>query len=205
MENRPMDKTLQYPVRYALRCEFRRLVEGEGCKIVNVIETISRQVITYIIDVPDDKVKIVEDYAFMTFITNEAFQKYYKITPALLENIRQDNEAYEFAKRNKSLNNEIIRKKKVRFLEAIFWQQFDFVNKKPIGICIITPAIEGVFNIDTKNFEFPTIEGTGNTGFWNNGKQCWSYYKKDISPIIPESFFNKDNVWMGKKISFQIS
>lgn len=69
-------------VKYDLASEFRSLVESEGCKIRNVIEIQSGKLIQYWIDCPKEKENLVTDMAFMTWIKNPVFQKYYHATKA---------------------------------------------------------------------------------------------------------------------------
>lgn len=70
-------------VKYDLSFEFRTLVESEEkCIIKNVIEIQSGKLIQYWIDCPKEKDNIITDMAFMTWIRNPVFQKYYHGTKA---------------------------------------------------------------------------------------------------------------------------
>jgi len=73
-------------VRYALAFEFRALVEQlQCCKIKNVIEIKSCELLQYWIECPKEKENEVTDMAFMTWIKNPVFQKYYHNTRAFQE------------------------------------------------------------------------------------------------------------------------
>jgi len=69
------------PTKYALSFKFRELVErNRDCKVINVIETKCMEVLTYIITCPDEKRELISDMAFMTWIKNPKFQKYFEET-----------------------------------------------------------------------------------------------------------------------------
>lgn len=70
-------------VKYALAFEFRALVEQiPDCKIKNVIEIKSGELLQYLIGCPQEKENQIVDLAFMTWIKNPVFQKYYHNTKA---------------------------------------------------------------------------------------------------------------------------
>lgn len=74
---------IAFNVKYELMNEFRRLVEAHpDCKVKNVIEIKTCRVIQYWIDCPKSLEALISDYAFMTWIANPVFQKYYHGTPA---------------------------------------------------------------------------------------------------------------------------
>lgn len=73
-------------VKYALAFEFRALVERmQDCKIKNVIEIKSCELLQYWIECPKEKENEITDMAFMTWIKNPVFQKYYHDTRAFQE------------------------------------------------------------------------------------------------------------------------
>jgi hypothetical protein len=73
-------------VKYALAFDFRALVEQmQDCKIKNVIEIKSGELLQYWIDCPKEKENDITDMAFMTWIKNPVFQKYYHDTRAFKE------------------------------------------------------------------------------------------------------------------------
>lgn len=73
-------------VKYALAFEFRSLVEQmKDCKIKNVIEIKSGELLQYWIECPKEKENEITDMAFMTWIKNPVFQKYYHNTKAFKE------------------------------------------------------------------------------------------------------------------------
>lgn len=73
-------------VKYNLAFEFRALVEKtEGCVVKNVIEIKSGELLQYWIDCPKEKENLITDMAFMTWIKNPVFQKYYHGTKAFDE------------------------------------------------------------------------------------------------------------------------
>lgn len=70
-------------VKYELAFEFRSKVEQiEGCKVSKVIEIKSGELLQYWVDCPTELEEQITDFAFMTFIRNPIFQKYYKGTKA---------------------------------------------------------------------------------------------------------------------------
>jgi len=76
-------KPLCLTVKYALSFEFRELVEQmQDCKIKNVIEIKSGELLQYWIECPKEKENEITDMAFMTWIKNPVFQKYYHDTRA---------------------------------------------------------------------------------------------------------------------------
>lgn len=65
-------------VRYQLANNFRSLVEAlPNCKVQNVVEISNCKILQYIIDCPKEHEGVIVDYAFMTWIKNPVFQKYY--------------------------------------------------------------------------------------------------------------------------------
>ncbi|HRN86919.1 MAG TPA: hypothetical protein PK863_06435 [Candidatus Dojkabacteria bacterium] len=85
-----MKNPLCLTVKYGLAFEFRRLVEQEAnCSILKVIEIKSGELLQYWIDCPKEKENLITDLAFMTWIKNPVFQKYYHETKAFQE-IAQD-------------------------------------------------------------------------------------------------------------------
>jgi hypothetical protein len=73
-------------VKYALAFEFRALVERmQDCKVKNVIEIKSGELLQYWIECPKEKENEITDMAFMTWIKNPVFQKYYHDTRAFQE------------------------------------------------------------------------------------------------------------------------
>lgn len=86
-------------VKYELANDFRRLVEKTNpCKVEKVTELVSYSVLQYWIICPKELEAIITDYAFMTWIKNPVFQKYYHETQAFIAisenyiNERQSNE-----------------------------------------------------------------------------------------------------------------
>lgn len=70
-------------VKYELSGEFASKVNSEpGCKVTKVIEVLTCKMLQYWIDCPIDKHRIITSYAFMTWIKNPVFQKYYHGTKA---------------------------------------------------------------------------------------------------------------------------
>lgn len=76
-------KQLALRTNYALSSDFIILVEQiDGCSIKNVIEIISNELLEYWIECPKEKEDLITEMAFMTFIKNTKFQKYYQNTKA---------------------------------------------------------------------------------------------------------------------------
>ncbi len=74
-----MDAPLELYVNYELSTKFRALVERmENCKIFKVVEIKSCKVLLYIIFCPEDKASEITEMAFMTWVKNPEYQKYYK-------------------------------------------------------------------------------------------------------------------------------
>ena len=69
--------SLYLTVNYDLSNEFRQKVISENCKIENVLEISSGFVIGFVINCPKEKEDLITDFAFMTWIRNPEFQKYY--------------------------------------------------------------------------------------------------------------------------------
>jgi hypothetical protein len=83
MDNYIYKEPLQLMVKYELSWEFRSLVESmQDCRIVKVIEYKTCELLQYWIDCPDSVSEKIVDMAFMTFIKNPEFQKYYRETNA---------------------------------------------------------------------------------------------------------------------------
>lgn len=81
-----MKEPLVLTVIYKLAPEFSSKVSAEeGCTIKDVIEIKSCKFLQYWIDCPEDKVNMITDWAFMTWIKNPVFQKYYHGTKAFEE------------------------------------------------------------------------------------------------------------------------
>lgn len=64
-------------VKYELLNEFVNKVNSEGCKIEKVIELLNCKMLEYWINCPKEKEELITDFAFMTWIKNPVFQKYY--------------------------------------------------------------------------------------------------------------------------------
>ena len=64
-------------VKYELSNEFIQKVNSEGCKIEKVIELLNCKMLEYWINCPKEKEELITDFAFMTWIKNPVFQKYY--------------------------------------------------------------------------------------------------------------------------------
>lgn len=78
-----MSKPLILTVTFNLSFEFKQLVDNEkDCEVIKVIEIRSGEYIQYWINCPKEKEKLITDYAFMTYIKNPVFQKYYVGTKA---------------------------------------------------------------------------------------------------------------------------
>lgn len=71
-------KTITPFVNYNLSSDFVDKVNSEGNGYIkNVFEYISGELLQYWIECPPNKVEIIQEYAFMTFIKNPKFQKHY--------------------------------------------------------------------------------------------------------------------------------
>jgi len=69
---------LELAVKYYLHSAFRAKAESiAGVKVVNVVEMKTCEVMTYILECLEEHKENVCDLAFMTWITNPIFQKYY--------------------------------------------------------------------------------------------------------------------------------
>ena len=64
-------------VKYELSNEFVQKVNSVGCKIEKVIELLNCKMLEYWINCPKEKEELITDFAFMTWIKNPVFQKYY--------------------------------------------------------------------------------------------------------------------------------
>lgn len=76
---------IELGVKYALASEFMAKVAAEEhCRIVNVIELKSGPdgILIYWVDCQMHKHDLITEYAFMTWIKNPVFQKYYHGTKA---------------------------------------------------------------------------------------------------------------------------
>lgn len=79
-----------FNVNYNLSSEFVQKVNSEkDCKIEKVIEILTCKVLQYWIICPKEKEAEISDYAFMTWIKNPVFQKYYHGSEAF-EKIKND-------------------------------------------------------------------------------------------------------------------
>jgi hypothetical protein len=58
--------------------KFKDLAVEVGCKYLNMTELIHNELFYCTLEVPDDKMELVRDMAFMTHIKNKKFQKYYE-------------------------------------------------------------------------------------------------------------------------------
>jgi len=68
-------------VNYDLAFRFREMVEElTDCKVNKVVELKTCELLMYVIECPKDREELIFDMAFMTFIKNPEFQKYYKDT-----------------------------------------------------------------------------------------------------------------------------
>jgi glutamine amidotransferase PdxT len=72
-----MKEPLCLRVKSELSAKFRYLTEKTGAKIRNVFG-ISKDVIEYWIDCNEELENQITDYAFMTWIRNPVFQKYFQ-------------------------------------------------------------------------------------------------------------------------------
>jgi len=73
-------------VKYELSADFVSKVNSEkDCKVQKVIEILNCKMLEYWIDCPKEKESLITDYAFMTWIKNPVFQKYYHGTRAFEE------------------------------------------------------------------------------------------------------------------------
>jgi hypothetical protein len=64
-------------VNHKMADQFVEKANGASCKILNVSEWISNELLEYIIECPETKTEYILELAFMTFISNPKFQKYY--------------------------------------------------------------------------------------------------------------------------------
>jgi len=72
-----------YNIKYDLAADFRNLISNiEGCEIVKVIELESDFLLQYWIKSKEEDVEKISDMAFMTWIKNPEFQKYYQNSEA---------------------------------------------------------------------------------------------------------------------------
>lgn len=83
-------------VRLQLSDQFRDKINEIGGKVENVVEQIAQVGLTFILEIPDDQEEYVQDLAFMTWIKNPKFQKYYKINDQLLAEIKKADEFHEY-------------------------------------------------------------------------------------------------------------
>lgn len=194
---------LAYPVRHALMGEFRDLATQEGCKVKNVVEQIGRQLIVYYLDVPEGKEALISDMAFMTFIKNPKFQKYYTLNESVLERIKSDDDAFDFSREQIRKRQEEEKTARVEFIKEIFWQQFDFKIKKPVGLVYIKPGNIGVYDRESDSYIFKETEGTENRGEWSEERKAWLYPVKMITPVVPKFFFREGNIWHDEQVQFR--
>lgn len=79
----PVIARLELPVNTKLAPQFLSKIKEIGARIINVVEIKSSPmkpedgILLYIIET--DKEDLITDYAFYTWISNERFQKYYKV------------------------------------------------------------------------------------------------------------------------------
>jgi hypothetical protein len=92
-----------FNVRHALMGQFLSLAQQEGCTQQKVIEIICRQMIQYWLIVPEGKEELIHDMAFMTWIKNPVFQKYYDLNEKVIQQIREDDEAHEWRLEQESI------------------------------------------------------------------------------------------------------
>lgn len=94
-------------VKYELSAEFVSKINSESnCKVQKVIEILNCKMLEYWIDCPKEKESLITDYAFMTWIKNPVFQKYYHSTRAFEEIAEQYiSERYK----NEPNNNEEVK------------------------------------------------------------------------------------------------
>jgi len=205
-------KTFEIGVRLALMNEFREKAIFEGCKVVNVIELIRNAVILFILEIPDGKEELITDFAFMTFIKNPKFQKYYELTDKVLDQINKDEKQYEFEHRkgipiaiNPDMNPTDFGYDQIQYLPASIslkdqkfrTQAFDFINKKPIGIFDWLPENKGTYNKESNLYFFEPSEGTT----WR-----WPYEKITIINQATPTFLNKKKgVWFYGSDEIQVS
>ena len=109
-----------FRVKYDLSNEFVQKVKSEGLKIEKVIEILNCNILEYWINCPKEKENIISDYAFMTWIKNPVFQKYYSESKAFEliaakyiiekqpENIEKDIEIERLINANNKLRNALI-------------------------------------------------------------------------------------------------
>ena len=72
-----MENILSLHINYALHSNFRQRLSEIGIKVLNTVEVVNSKVLMYIIDCPKELESDVTDLAFMTWIKNPVFQKYY--------------------------------------------------------------------------------------------------------------------------------
>lgn len=102
-------------VKYDLSADFVTKVNSEkGCSIKNVIEISSCNILEYWIDCPKEKENLITDFAFMTWIRNPCFQKYYSDSKAF-EKISDKyiSEREQEEKKNSDLTAELINENKM--------------------------------------------------------------------------------------------
>lgn len=69
----------EFAVQYKLAYEFQRKAVEMGCKYFNMTEHIHMELLFCDLEVPKSKLELLDDMAFMTFISNPKFQKYYEL------------------------------------------------------------------------------------------------------------------------------
>lgn len=137
-------------VKYELSAEFVSKVNSESnCKVQKVIEILNCKMLEYWIDCPKEKESLITDYAFMTWIKNPVFQKYYLGTKAfeqIAENyisernkIETDN-LIDFEKQINKLSSTIKSLRTALFM-ALFHDGWAEENgsPKPVGNCLGSP------------------------------------------------------------------
>jgi hypothetical protein len=78
----PLGLFVYSPLAFAFRGLVERMAE---CKIKHIIELKSGQLLQYWIECPANKEDEIKEMAFMTWIKNPVYQKYYQDTSAFKE------------------------------------------------------------------------------------------------------------------------
>lgn len=77
--NEAYKSSIEVMVNLCLADQFIEKIRLESdCKIINVREWISGQLLQYYIECPDHKREYILELGFMTFVSNPEFQKYYE-------------------------------------------------------------------------------------------------------------------------------
>lgn len=199
-------KQLELRVRLAFMDQFREKITREGCKVINVIELIRCQVILFIVDVPFEKEELIIDLAFMTFIKNPEFQKYYSITPELLIQIEKDDSQFVFEKANSSQKEPVNNQTFLRLKKELWHCEFDTVLKKPLGFCTILPNNVAEYDSASDSYVFQPVEGKHFYAEYVKERDSWYYRSKRITPRYKRKFFFREvHQWFCEKIEFEFS